>query len=397
MNCTTTTSDLPTETQGVVFDLGGLYAEFERLTDQRKARGKRYRLALVLLLIVLAKLCGEDRPYGMAQWISARTHSLIAILGLACHRLPSLNTYRRVLQQAVDVGQLQKAVKRFLCRDPGPGHHVLVSIDGKTLRGSFDPGQGQAVHVLAAYLPKEGIVLMQVAVASQENELSAAPRLLQCLDLRGQIVMGDAIFTQRQLSIQIVEAGGDYIWIAKDNQRGLREAIAQLFVPPTRSPGWGIPPDDFQIAKEQNKGHGRLEERILTSSELLNDYLDWPYLAQVFKLERCRTQLKDGTNCTEVVYGLTSLSRHKADATRLLALVRDYWGIENGLFYRRDATLHEDGIRMTNSKLAQAMAIFNNLVIGLIIQQGWRYLPQARRHYDANPKAALALLLHPPS
>jgi len=130
---------------------------------------------------------------------------------------------------------------------------------------------------------------------------------------------------------------------------------------------------------------------------LLNDYLDWPYLAQVFKLERCRTQLKDGTNCTEVVYGLTSLSRHKADATRLLALVRDYWGIENGLFYRRDATLHEDGIRMTNSKLAQAMAIFNNLVIGLIIQQGWRYLPQARRHYDANPKAALALLLHPPS
>jgi len=197
MNCTTTTSDLPTETQGVVFDLGGLYAEFERLTDQRKARGKRYRLALVLLLIVLAKLCGEDRPYGMAQWISARTHSLIAILGLACHRLPSLNTYRRVLQQAVDVGQLQKAVKRFLCRDPSPGHHVLVSIDGKTLRGSFDPGQGQAVHLLAAYLPKEGIVLMQVAVASQENGLSAAPRLLQCLDLRGQEI--DVSMTEAML------------------------------------------------------------------------------------------------------------------------------------------------------------------------------------------------------
>jgi len=99
MNCTTTTSDLATDTPGIVFDLGGLYAEFEKLIDKRKARGKRYRLALVLLLIVLAKLCGEDRPYGMAQWITTRTRSLIAILGLSCRRLPSLNTYRRVLQK----------------------------------------------------------------------------------------------------------------------------------------------------------------------------------------------------------------------------------------------------------------------------------------------------------
>jgi len=111
----------------------------------------------------------------------------------------------------MQVAQLQQAVKRFLCREPTAERSVLVTIDGKTLRGSLAPGQDQAVHLLAAYLPAEGIVLMQVAVASQENEISAAPRLLQCLDLRGQIVMGDAMLTQRQLSVQIVEAGGDYI------------------------------------------------------------------------------------------------------------------------------------------------------------------------------------------
>jgi len=139
-----------------------------------------------------------------------------------------------------------------------------------------------------------------------------------------------------------------------------------------------------------------LEERTLTSSELLNGYLDWPHLAQVFRLERRWTRLKDGGQHTEVVYGLTSLSRQKADAARLPALVRDYWGIENGLFYRRDTTLHEDAMRMTHPTLAEAMAIINNLVIGLILQQGWPYLPQARRYYDAHPEAALALLLHPP-
>ena len=136
MQCTTAIPDLTNEAQGIVFDLGGLYAYFEKLSDKRRAQGKRYTLALVLLLIVLAKLCGEDRPYGIAQWVTARTRRLIAFLGLSCRRLPSLNTYRRVLQQAVDVAQLQETVKRFLCRDASAGHSVLLTIDGKTLRGS---------------------------------------------------------------------------------------------------------------------------------------------------------------------------------------------------------------------------------------------------------------------
>jgi len=396
MNSTTTALDLPSDGPSVVLDLDGLYVEFEKLTDKRKARGKRYGLALVLLLFVLAKLCGQDCPFGAAQWLAERASRLISMLDLSCQRLPSHNTLRRVLEGAVHLRQLQKAVRRFLCQRPAYGQSIVVAMDGKTLRGSFSTERGRAVQLLAAYVPKEGVVLMQVAVAQGENELSAAPRLLRCLDLRGKVLVADALFTQRELSIQVVEGGGDYIWLAKDNQSQMHEAIEQLFVPPTRSPGWGIPPNDFETATMQDKGHGRLEERILTSSELLNDYLDWPHVAQVFKLERRRTQLKEGTQHTEIVYGLTSLKRQKASAARLLSWVRDYWDIENGLFYRRDATLHEDAMRMTHATLAQAIAILNNLTIGLILQEGWRYLPEARRYYDAHPQTALALLLRPP-
>jgi hypothetical protein len=236
MNFTTTDIDLPNAAPGVVFDLGGLYAEFEKLTDKRKARGKRYGLALILLLFVLAKLCGEDRPSGVAQWLSERASSLIAMLDLSSRRLPSHNTFRRALQRAVNLGQLQKVVRRFLCQGSASGCSVLVAMDGKTLRGSFTAERGRAVQLRAAYLPQEGVVLMQVAVADGENELSAAPRLLRCLDLRGKVLIADALFTQRELSVQIVAAGGDYIWLAKDNQLHVQEAIEQLFVPPTRSP-----------------------------------------------------------------------------------------------------------------------------------------------------------------
>ena len=82
-----------------------------------------------------------------------------------------------------------------------------MSVDGKTLRGSLPAGQNRAVHLLAAYLTQAGVVFMQVAVDGKENEICAAPRLLQCLDLRGKVVM-DAMLTQRKLSKQIVAGVG---------------------------------------------------------------------------------------------------------------------------------------------------------------------------------------------
>jgi hypothetical protein len=97
------------------------------------------------------------------------------------------------------------------------------------------------------------------------------------------------------------------------------------------------------------------------------------------------------------VYGVTSLRPDEAGPERLLQINQDYWGIENGLHYRRDKTLREDVTRMSNATLAEAVAILNNLVIGLALHHGWLYLPQARRHYNANLQDALNLVLHHPT
>jgi hypothetical protein len=88
------------------------------------------------------------------------------------------------------------------------GKQVLVAIDGKVLRGTLDEKQ-EGVYMLAAYLPEEGIVLMEVAVKGKGQEIEAAAQVLKSIDLRDKVVMGDALHTQRAVSIQIVEAGGD--------------------------------------------------------------------------------------------------------------------------------------------------------------------------------------------
>ena len=138
-------------------------------------------------------------------------------------------------------------------------------------------------------------------------------------------------------------------------------------------------------------GDGRYEQRCLRVSHVLVGHLDWPAAQQVFQITR-RTLLTNGAWRENVSYGVTSLPPKCADAERLLTLARGHWGIENGLFHRRDVTLGEDRglLRMGNGP--QVMAILNDLTLGLVSRAGHTNVAQARRIYAAFPDHALALL-----
>jgi len=373
----------------VVFDVGSLYAHLQGLKDKRKPRGIRYPLVAVLVMMVMAKLCGEDTPSGIADWVKHRREQFIDLLKLKRKSMPHHSTYRRVEAEVVVPEELEQVVSRVLVGRKFFGKQVLLSMDGKVLRGTLDEVQN-GTYLLAAYLPSEGLVLMEVALDGKGCEIPGAVKLLKMVDLREKVVMGDAMHTQRAVSIQIVEAGGDYIWFAKGNQPQLEEDIRLWFEPePDPIPRQERVPKDFETVKETSKGHGRLEERTLTVSSQLNDFLDWPYLQQVFRLERRKT----GEIQEQAVYGITSLSREEITPGKLLTLIRSYWGIENGLHYRRDVTLREDRTRMTKGNAGRVMACLNNLVIGLVASKTqFAYLPSARRFFDAHPARAFTLL-----
>jgi len=374
-----------------------LYASLCTLHDQRDARGVRYALVTVLVYVILAKLAGEDQLRGIAQWVAERKEGLAKALGLSKVQAPHASTYSRILGWAVNAAEFADVVSRFFSSQPGAGHSVVINVDGKTLRGTIPAGQCQGVHLLAAYLPAEGWVLMQVEVNGPENEIVAAPRLLKCLDLRGKVVTGDAMLAQRHLSSQIVRAGGDYLWFVKDNQPELREDIEALFEPEICGAACSPVPKDFRTAHTLEKGHGRIEERTITASSMLKDYLDWPYVDQVFRLERNAVRVKDGKTTQQVVHGVTSLGAEQASAAQLLALARSEWQIENGLHYRRDETLREDRCRLKTGHAPLMMATINNLILGLLSRQGVTNVPQARRQFAAHPEQALALILCAPT
>jgi len=378
----------------LVFDIGSLYEYLLEVTDTRKARGKRYTLISLLVLMLLAKLCGEDKPSGIAEWIAHRKEQWVAYGILEKPNTASHMTYRRVLQEIITSEELEGLVSRYHAERLKKEEWIVFSMDGKSLRGTIRYQETRGVHLLAIYVPRQGLVLAQAVVDRKENEIVVAPKILKQVTLSGVIVIADAMHTQKAPSIQIVEGGGDFIWTAKDNQSRTRWAIEKLFVHEVCNLQKGaVLSKEFQIAETIQKQHGRIEQRTLITSAQLNDYLEWPYVAQVFRLERIVWHAHGIGRTRQVVYGLTSLSAQKAGPEKLLCLLREYWGIESGLHYRRDVTLHEDATRLTVGKSAHNMAILNNLVIGLCLNNGYHNLASARRLFCAQPKTALNLLI----
>lgn len=376
--------------RGFVFDIGALNNYLECLTDTRGGQGKIYPLSQILSWVLLARLCGENTPYGIFDWVRLRQEALVRLFNCKHHRTPCLNTYRTVLGEVISQEELEALFSNFLLTQYGGQRSVLVVFDGKTMRGTIPTGESSGVHLLAAYLPEEGVVLAQVAVEAKHNEIVAAPVLLEQVDLKDRVVCADALHTQRALSVQIMAAGGDYLWFLKDNQPTTLADVQQFFVAPRVAPGWRHPTLPRQTAVTVQKGHGRIEKRCLTSMVDEQEFLDWPGAHQVFMLEREVTDIGSGQTRYETVYGLTSCSPIRADAAQLLHWTQAYWGIENGLHYRRDVTLGEDKTRTTNQRFAETLSILNNFVVSLTQKLQLANLASARRHFDARTSELLA-------
>ena len=389
--------DFTIETGGKVFEWGeegqgvkSLYEQLQRVRDKRKRRGKRYGLAVILAMVIVAKLSGEDEVRGIAEWIKHRAEAFASALSLKRLSTPHATTISRVLAGAFEVDEFEQVVAAYFKARVSDSEQL--ALDGKALGGTIEAGQTRRQHLLALFATDTGVVVGQMAVDEKANEIVVAPELLKTVNLKGRLISGDAMFAQQKLSQQIVEAEGDYVWVVKDNHPTLRASIERLFTPEAHSKTHSSLSTDFQVASSLDKGHGRLEWRSLSTSALLNAYANWEGLGQVFKIERQVTHLKDGTLSSRTDYGITSLKADQAAAERLLQAVRDHWYIENGLHYPRDVSFHEDACHIRWPLAHRAMAILNNLTLGLLRQLDFDFVPSARRFLAAHFAIALHLV-----
>lgn len=404
MNYTTFEEAMKQAGLPVEMDALSVYQAFEQVTDGRHKRGVRYRVALILTLIVLAKLAGMTTPRAIAEWVRLRAGWLRKVLPVTRESFPCAATYSNVLQ-ALDAEQLNEVVTQLLrrvgamkrCGDEPSRlvgqaereQHVHVALDGKTLRGtlSHEAADQRKMHQLALYETGTGVLLKEQVVGDKQNELSIVSPFLTPLWMKGRIISADALHTQHPFCSDVTHGGGYFLLVAKGNQPMLRDDLHLFFSEP--------PADcqDWRTARTCDKGHGRLEIRELVASTELNEFLadKWTGVAQVFRL--VRTVTKKGKTTEEVVYGLTALSPAQASAQDLVALVREHWSIENRLHWRRDVSLREDHCQVRKGDAPRVLAVLNSFLLALLDFLGVSNVPSQMRTFDAHPLQAVRLLL----
>ena len=333
--------------EGVIFDKASVYDRLHSLTDLRKACGQRYSLVTVLMIILMAKLCGANTPTEIAEWGTNHKEEMIRLLKLRRSSMPEQSTYRRIMAHKVYLEEVERLVGEYN-RQGAQGK--IYALDGKALRGMRQREETGGDYLLSVYDVEQGKAMAQVEVGRKENEITKAPEALKLVEISQKVITADAMHTQKRASRQIVDDQGDFVFPVKENQPQLYKNIQALFAPEYPKPGFGKIPTDFLTAQKVNKGHGRIETRTITTSEMLNAYAAWPGLAQVYRLQREFQWRRHGqcyrTSC-EVEFGITSLTRTQATPEQLLQIRRAHWGIETGSPYRRDVTLKEDATPMT--------------------------------------------------
>jgi hypothetical protein len=208
-------------TQGV-----SLFEALTSVPDPRKRSGQRHPLQAVLTLTTVAMLAGCRSLYAIAQFGRDRGAEFARELGFTREQTPCCTTLH-YLFAVLDRSAFESAIRQWLAGQQECGW-TAVSIDGKTLRGT----QGHevaGVHLLAAYAHEARLVLDQIPVNATTNEHKTALKLLNLIPVKDKVVIGDAMFCQRELSRKISRKGGDWIWPVKENQPELRAALQLAF------------------------------------------------------------------------------------------------------------------------------------------------------------------------
>ena len=329
---------------------------FNDLEDHRINRKKLYPAHEILLITICAMICGSESWRDIATFGRAKLEFLREYLPFT-NGVPSKNTFCRFFAalkpESFKSCFLSWIQSLKLITDE------VIAIDGKTVRGSFDKANEQsAIHMVSAFASKSRLVLGQQKVDDKSNEITAIPKLLKLLNLKGAIITIDAMGTQKEIARQIIDGNGNYILALKGNHSTLHEEVAE-FVSNNKYEKF------CDFAQDTDCGHGRIEIRKCFATEEIDwlGKLKFPGMRSIFLVES--TRIIGEIQTTEQRFYISSLP---AKAAKLNSHTRDHWSVENCLHWTLDMTFDEDASRIRSKNAAENIAMVRHTVLNLLRQ-----------------------------
>jgi predicted transposase YbfD/YdcC len=352
----------------------GFLRFFGDLPDPR-GRNKIHQLDDMIVIAVMAVICGADSWAEVELFGKTKQKWLATFLALP-DGVPSHDTFSRVFS-LLDPDAFERCFRGWMSALVELTGGKLIAIDGKSIRRSFAHAWDKSgmTHMVSAFVSQGGnrLVFGQVAVQDKSNEITAIPKLLDLMDLKGAIVTIDAMGTQREIAAKIVAGGGDYVLPVKENQPALREKVEAAL---NEAVLGGIEGLNVGFFEQTEESHGRCETRRVW---LINDVsclgkrlLDlWPGLrtGSLAMVERQRQDLGDmtGKKTVERHYYISSLKgSDDAAAQRMAQYIRGHWSVENNLHWQLDVSFTEDQRRIRGGHGAENFSRLCRIALNLL-------------------------------
>ena len=337
-------------------DANDFITHFSIIRDPRMDRTKRHPLNTIVFTALCAVIAGAEHWTEVAQFAKEKQAWLSQYVDFP-HGIPSHDTYGRFFA-LLNPKEFDKCFLSWVRSIYKKSQGEVIALDGKTVRRSHDRTNAkEALHLVHAWSSENHMLLGQVETDTKSNEITAIPKLLKMLDLKGCIVTIDAMGCQKTIAGEITGQGGDYAFSLKGNQETIHEEV-KLY--------W----QDEKLKQEADhyetveKGHGRMEKRsyrITSDIEWMDAKPDWAKLKSIGMVESERTIGEESS--IECRFYLTSLD---ADAKEFARAVREHWGVENGLHYVLDISFREDECRVRQGHAAQNFALLRRLALNLL-------------------------------
>ncbi|HFG2226896.1 ISAs1-like element IS1358 family transposase [Vibrio cholerae] len=336
------------------------FMHFQIIKDYRQESKVEHKLSDIILLTICGVLSGHDGWDGIIDFGNARL-DFLKRYGHFEAGIPSADTLSRVMGMINPVA-LQRSFIAWMkdCHTLTDGE--VIAIDGKTLRGSYDRSKGKrTIHMANAFATANGMSIGQLKVDSKSNEITAIPKLLDLLDVKGCLITIDAMGCQKKIAQKIRDKEADYLLAVKGNQGMLEQAFDDYFRMDM------LQDFDGSSYSTQEKSHGRIETRVALVNRDLSVLGDieheWPGLKSMGLVASIRQESAVATEQdVSIRYYICS---KELEAQTLLEATRSHWGVEV-MHWSLDTAFCEDNSRIRADDRAEAFARIRQIFLNLL-------------------------------
>ena len=328
------------------------------IEDTRRSRSVMYPLHEVLIIMLLAVICGATSYAKVEMFGKSKKEWLKTFLELE-NGIPDACTFRNVIKE-IDTQKLHQLFCEWM-KSVIKEVYGVVAIDGKQARRTKD-AKKKPLHVVSAFSAEYGLVIGQLACEEKSNEITAIPKLLEMLEIKGCIVTIDAMGTQTEIAKAVRDNEGDYILALKENQKTLYNDV-KLYLDDVYHEKKLLESENYY--KTIEKGHGRIETReCIISEEIswLHNKSAWKDLHGVGVIY-CTIE-KNGVISKQSHYFIYSCIG--LNAKQIMKYKRNHWTVENNLHWVLDMAFREDESRARKDNSAENFNVIRQIAFNIL-------------------------------